>query len=692
MACWALLPGLLPGGSVVPQATLLQHSTVPHHLRRVVGSAFPQRHGASASSAAAAVALAAVATSRRQNADRSLSRQPRGQWAEDDEHSDRPPSRSRQPRGQWREEEYSDYSDMTPSPSRQARSQWRDVIPPSSRQPHGQRRREAEHSAMPPSSSRQPRGQRRHEAEDSDMPPPSSQESPRRTPEDRYQTSFSPRGAGPDITMTFGGLQVVGPAAKWLKIQEAMHGGKFVPSPIQDLAMSRIYDGESCCIHAPTGTGKTLCYLLPLIQRLEREATYGTRPGLRLLILVPTADLQMQTAALARALVGVGRSETVQMMRRGMDNEQPASIVVATPRQICELFDTPLTEDTWGKALGFLDMVVVDEADRLVNKWNVSQRKRRAREELVDPALRVLQRIEEETSKANRRDSWQLVAASATMNRRTHRTLKFGAGIDMTLIHASGEAHSQAHTGSKHSKGQYGDGKTFLPPGLRHSLRVVKPFYFPKVMAAVAETIESLDADRLLVVLATSNEKGRAPSSMFGLNLVVGNLRFRMEQTGRKYDVLTCSAAVEAAAELWSAEGSQDRVERYRGRREIVVANSEAVRGVHLDGIDAVVLVGEPTSVGQYLHAAGRTCRFQLGSNSPVGGTVVSVVSDNAALKISNWAELAGFKVTENKTGFGDSRTSTPQQSAAGQGYTIRVTKSSEEKPTVPSAPPPVWS
>lgn len=469
-------------------------------------------------------------------------------------------------------------------------------------------------------------------------PPRSSQPSEGKTKSTRLPVQYA---TGKETE--WAGIPVDGPASRWLQSQKAM-SGVFDPSPIQAEAIPRIYSGESCCIQAPTGTGKTLCYLLPMLQRFREKAT-STR-GLRFLILVPTAALQTQTAALARALLGPGLAENVSSMRRDVDNSStPSNIVVATPRQIQELLDTPLTQATWRRAIGYLDMVVVDEADRLVNKWTMHQRRVRFLEQKVDPAVIVLKAIEFQTTKAGRRDDWQLVAASATMSRRTHRNLKFSAGIDLTLIRAPGSDHWEA--ADKPNLGQYGDGTTNWPAGLRHRCRVPNPFRFPKVMSVAAQTIAELPEKtrRVLVVLATTPEKGRAPKSIYGLNLVLGQLNFRLAEYGR-YEVLTCNEAIDNAATLWAPEGAEKRLQP-AGRCQVVVASCEAIRGIHLDNIDAVVLVGDPMSVGDYQHCAGRTCRYQPGSSEPVEGMVVSIVPDQAATRMLHWGNLSGFKLVE---------------------------------------------
>lgn len=459
-----------------------------------------------------------------------------------------------------------------------------------------------------------------------------------------------------ETAMEWGGVRVTGAAAEWLQSQMELGGGTFEPSPIQEEAMSRIYDGESCCIHAPTGTGKTLCYLLPLLQRFTEEAARAPARGLRFLILVPTAVLQVQTVALARALLGPGKAENVTLMRRDADNtSEPSNIVVATPRHIRDLLDEPMTQPLWLRALGQLDWVVVDEADQLVDKWHRVQRKKAIREGRVLPAVALLKEIELQTTKAGRRDEWQLVGATATLNRRTFRNVKYSAGIDLALIRAAGSTIPEAE--AQETGGQYGDGTTGWPDKLRHRVRVPIPFRFPKVMSVAAKTIYELEAKRVLVVLATTGRGGRAPSSEYGRSLVLSQLRFRLEDLddaseqgrlddGRFFQVISISEAIEAAAKLWSSEGSRQRVRDER-HCQVIVAAAQEIRGMHLDFIDAVVLIGDPNNISDYMHAAGRTCRYQPGSAEPLEGTVVSIVEDSVANKMMKWSNLSGFKLVE---------------------------------------------
>ncbi|HBQ30308.1 MAG TPA: ATP-dependent helicase, partial [Mitsuokella multacida] len=70
-----------------------------------------------------------------------------------------------------------------------------------------------------------------------------------------------------------------------------------VPTPIQQQAIPKILAGTDILGVAPTGTGKTLAYLLPILMQLDKE-----RREAQAVVLVPTYELAMQITAEARDL------------------------------------------------------------------------------------------------------------------------------------------------------------------------------------------------------------------------------------------------------------------------------------------------------------------------------------------------------------------------------------------------------
>lgn len=138
------------------------------------------------------------------------------------------------------------------------------------------------------------------------------------------------------------------------------------PTPVQNEAIPPALAGRDVVATAQTGTGKTLAFLLPLIQSLAKPES-KTASGIQALILAPTRELalQIQETALKltpglnlrSAVVVGGMNEGAQLreVRRG------AQIVIATPGRLCDFLDRNLVE------LGGAGVLVLDEADRMLD-------------------------------------------------------------------------------------------------------------------------------------------------------------------------------------------------------------------------------------------------------------------------------------------------------------------------------------
>ena len=139
--------------------------------------------------------------------------------------------------------------------------------------------------------------------------------------------------------------------------------GFSVPTPVQAAAIPEAMAGKDVLATAQTGTGKTLAFLIPILeQMLEKDA-----PGVAALVLVPTRELAMQVVdqydALrgkrlgAAALIVGGLSEGPQLsaLRKG------ARLVVATPGRLQDYLDRKLIQ------FKTLRTLVLDEADRMLD-------------------------------------------------------------------------------------------------------------------------------------------------------------------------------------------------------------------------------------------------------------------------------------------------------------------------------------
>ena len=138
------------------------------------------------------------------------------------------------------------------------------------------------------------------------------------------------------------------------------------PTLVQREAIPPALAGRDVVATAQTGTGKTLAFLLPVIQSLAKPEGKPA-PGVGALILAPTRELALQIHETAlkltqglnlhSAVVVGGMNETAQLrqIRRG------AQIVIATPGRLCDFLDRKLVQ------LSNVHVLVLDEADRMLD-------------------------------------------------------------------------------------------------------------------------------------------------------------------------------------------------------------------------------------------------------------------------------------------------------------------------------------
>ncbi len=139
--------------------------------------------------------------------------------------------------------------------------------------------------------------------------------------------------------------------------------GYYQPTPIQMKAIPSILAGHDLIGIAPSGTGKTAAYLLPLLQKLN----YATDMHPRALILVPTRELVVQVINelenlgkykdLRYAGLYGGTGITIQMesIKSGQD------IIVATPGRLLDIYSRQ------GISLRSIQMMILDEADKMMD-------------------------------------------------------------------------------------------------------------------------------------------------------------------------------------------------------------------------------------------------------------------------------------------------------------------------------------
>ena len=148
------------------------------------------------------------------------------------------------------------------------------------------------------------------------------------------------------------------------ELLSALEDMKFTkPSSIQKEAIPQVLKGIDVIAQAPTGSGKTAAYALPLLEKLEKNATV-----IKSLILCPTRELVIQVHREFDKLTAHLNSVNVVSIYGGQNIEKQLNalqrnpqIIVATPGRLMDHLRRKSI------SLENVSMVVLDEADEMLD-------------------------------------------------------------------------------------------------------------------------------------------------------------------------------------------------------------------------------------------------------------------------------------------------------------------------------------
>ncbi len=136
-----------------------------------------------------------------------------------------------------------------------------------------------------------------------------------------------------------------------------------LPTPVQAQSIPPQLEGRDVVVTAQTGTGKTLAFVLPLLEKLIQNRT----PGVNALILSPTRELATQidetfrrlaqTTGIRSAVVTGGANEQRQLLQL----RQGAQVIIATPGRLADYLKRKLVK------LAPTRFLILDEADRMLD-------------------------------------------------------------------------------------------------------------------------------------------------------------------------------------------------------------------------------------------------------------------------------------------------------------------------------------
>ncbi|MDA3839005.1 MAG: DEAD/DEAH box helicase [Candidatus Delongbacteria bacterium] len=145
------------------------------------------------------------------------------------------------------------------------------------------------------------------------------------------------------------------------------------PTSIQEQAIPFIFENKDIIASSDTGTGKTLAYLLPILQRLDENSK-----ALQVVILAPTYELVIQIQKQIESLIkNSGIEITAQPIlgsvhiKRQIENlkKKKPQIIVASTGRLLELISRKRIK------MHTVKTIILDEADKLIDANNMVQTK-----------------------------------------------------------------------------------------------------------------------------------------------------------------------------------------------------------------------------------------------------------------------------------------------------------------------------
>ena len=427
------------------------------------------------------------------------------------------------------------------------------------------------------------------------------------------------------------------------------------PSPIQAAAIPNLARGESAILHAQTGSGKTLAYLLPITEQLWKDQG-NDNPGYAV-IMTPTRELAAQVAGIAQVLAPPGAVRLIfrptnlleeSAKERGQDEygayleeksgsrAKPRLFIGSAKGIMHSLYGDgkmPASPTSKPEAMFFLRnvrWVVLDEVDRILHVKKSRGEDRFKQHE--KPAAVVTSAITRLTL-----GRAQIIAASATVGRPLKRELSRVLGLssqDCPIVIQG----SELDTVSQQEKDGEKRRTVSIPSVVSHYVTPVKDSSSGRLLTSSFEVIKELAKKPRKMLLVLTKGLGLSPKSAIG---ALKHFQCKPEPISLldALDADGTSHLIQLHQQVSGATGIGESSYFRTGESEsegeyLFVCGEDTVRGLHLDGLDVVIVVGRPNGPDEYTHIAGRTGRAGR------SGSVINVVSNENAGSLKSWEHM----------------------------------------------------
>ncbi|ORE10043.1 DEAD-domain-containing protein [Rhizopus microsporus var. microsporus] len=321
---------------------------------------------------------------------------------------------------------------------------------------------------------------------------------------------------------------------------------------IQAATFDTIFDGKDVLARARTGTGKTLAFAIPVVERLALDKNYKERRGRapRVLVLCPTRDLAKQVCGDFEQVSGnrlktlpvyggVPYNEQTSVFREGVD------VVVGTPGRI-------LDHIKFGNMkLHDLKFIILDEADEMLDARGFEE-----------DMFNLLSNIQEQKETRD----YQTLLFSATVPESVMQTIQRFLKEDYERIDLIGNAKNRTNTNIRH----------IAMPSSYHA--------------------------RADIIGDVVNVYGRS-----GLTVIFCATKADANELGAHDKIKQDAAVLHGDIAQASREATMKAFRE--GKYKCIVCTDVLARGLDIPQVDLVINCQPPKDPETYVHRSGRTGR-----------------------------------------------------------------------------------
>ena len=390
---------------------------------------------------------------------------------------------------------------------------------------------------------------------------------------------------------------------------------------VQRLTINETLDGSDVIGQAKTGTGKTLAFLMPIVQRILRDPNLEQSRGasraragdIRALIISPTRELAEQIAVEARKIVAntavkvqtaVGGTQKSMHLRK-MQTEG-CHILVGTPGRLQDL----LSDNYSGVSLENIEVFVLDEADRLLDIGFM-------------PAIQEIMTYMPPQVETRR----QTMLFSATVPKEVVDLVRQTLRPDFKFVRTVDPNEAPTHE-------QVPQHAVFLK-GLQNQLPAILELAKQSMAKYAADPEHNLPF-KAIIYFGSTSEVALAYQ-------VFSNMRPGGRSMFSKHPLDPCNM-IEMHSKL-SQNARTYNSQKFRNAKSAMLFSSDVTsRGMDFPNVSHVIQIGLPRSADDYVHRIGRTGR------AGKSGEGWLMVQNDEKYKYRQMLHRGGLNINESNT------------------------------------------